>query len=337
VLVAGGCVSGTLLCVVGVLQVGVPLALLIGLAAAIGATLPPVGACLRALLPSLAPDASSAGAIYAIEASAVELTWVVGPPVALALAVLFSTGVAVAVAGVVLALGAVAFAAQRASRAWRPQTADGRSRGALRAPAVQTLALVFVAIGVLVGAVEVGAASAASMLGSSAGGGLLLGIWSVGSLAGGLVTARLGGGARSALGLALVLAALAAGHLVALVASGNLVTLAAALLLAGGALAPAFASAYAMVDRAAPSGAVTEAFAWLATALAVGGAAGSAAAGIMVDHSGASSAFALAGVAGVAAALVTVVRARTIGDPVIQCTPPVYRLRVPTDDVYGHA
>jgi hypothetical protein len=313
VLIVSGCVSGALLCVIGLLPVGTPLPLLIAVAFAIGAALPPVGACLRSLLPSLAPDARSARAIYAVEASAVELTWVIGPPVALALAVLLSTGVAVAIAGVVLAAGASAFALQGASRTWRPQPAGVRSGGALRAPAVRTLVLVFAGIGVLVGAVEVGAASAASSLGSSAGGGILLGIWSVGSLAGGVATARLGGGVRSAVGLALVLAGLACGHVLAVIASGDMVTLALALLVAGGALAPTFASAYAMVDRAAPAGAVTEAFAWLATALAVGGAAGSAAAGALVDHSGPSAAFALAGAAGVAAALVTMLRAHTIG------------------------
>ncbi|HEY1478842.1 MAG TPA: MFS transporter [Gaiellales bacterium] len=312
VLIVSGCVSGALLCVIGTLPVGTPLPLLIAVAFAIGAALPPVGACLRSLLPSLAPDAHSARAIYAVEASAVELTWVVGPPVALALAVLFSTGVAVAIAGVVLAVGASAFALQGASRTWRPRSAGLRGCGALRAPAVQTLVLVFAGIGVLVGAVEVGAASAASSLGSSAGGGILLGIWSVGSLAGGVATARLGGGVRSAVGLALVLAALACGHVLAVIASGDMLTLAIALLVAGGALAPTFASAYAMVDRAAPAGAVTEAFAWLATALAVGGAAGSAAAGVLVDHSGPSAAFGLAAAAGVASALVTMLRAQTI-------------------------
>jgi MFS family permease len=181
---------------------------------------------------------------------------------------------------------------------------------------VQTLVLVFVAVGVLVGAVEVGAASAASALGSSAGGGLLLGIWSIGSLAGGVFTARLGGGARGAIGLSLILAALACGHITAAVVSGDLVSLAIALLVAGAALAPTFASAYAMVDRVAPAGAVTEAFAWLATALAVGGAAGSAVAGVLADHSGPSAAFVLAGASGVAAALITMLRARTLGEPV---------------------
>jgi MFS family permease len=325
VLIVSGCVSGALLCTLAWLPAGTPLAALVALAAAIGATVPPVGACVRSLLPSLAPDASTARVIYAVEASAVELTWVVGPPAALGIAALSSTGMAVAVAGVLLAGGTLAFAAHPASRAWRPDAAvRGTRSGALRAPAVQTLALVFVAVGVLVGAVEVGAASAASALGQSADAGPLLGVWAVGSLAGGVVLTRLGGGVRSAAGLSLVLAALAAGHLVALVSTGSIVTLGAALLVAGAALAPTFASVYAMVDRAAPAGAVTEAFAWLATAMAFGGAVGSAVGGVLSDHAGASAAFALAGIAGAAAALVAALRARTLDEP---------ELRVATEGV----
>ena len=94
-------------------------------------------------------------------------------------------------------------------------------------PAMQTLVTIFVAIGVLVGGVEVGAAAAASALGSSAAAGPLLGLWGLGSLAGGVLTARLGGGARGAAGLALVLAGLATAHVASVVATGSLVSLGA--------------------------------------------------------------------------------------------------------------
>ena len=209
VLVVGGCSAGALLCAVAALPVGAPAAVLVVLAAAIGLAMPPLGACMRSLLPSLVHDASAAPAVYAVETSAVELTWVVGPPLALGIAALLSTGFALAVAGALLAGGTALFAAQPASRAWRPDPAARRpGGGALRVPAMQTLVAIFVAIGVLVGGVEVGAAAAASALGSSAAAGPLLGLWGLGSLAGGILTARLGGGARGAAGLALVLAGL---------------------------------------------------------------------------------------------------------------------------------
>ena len=85
------------------------------------------------------------------------------------------------------------------------------------------------------------------------------------------------------------------------------------LLVAGAAIAPTEASLYAMVDNAAPDGTITEAFAWLATAMAVGGAVGAAGAGIVADRAGPAAAFALAGGAGVLALLTSMLRSRTIG------------------------
>ena len=73
-------------------------------------------------------------------------------------------------------------------------------------------------------------------------------------------------------------------------------------------IAPILASSYAMVDAATPAGTVTEAFAWLATATAIGTSAGAAAGGALVDAAGPAAAFVLAGVAGLAAAGVAAVR-----------------------------
>ena len=70
-----------------------------------------------------------------------------------------------------------------------------------------------------------------------------------------------------------------------------------------------------MVDSAAPSGTTTEAFAWLATAIAVGSALGAAGAGTLIDRAGPTAAFALAGGAGAVAILTTLVRSRTLAPP----------------------
>jgi len=109
-----------------------------------------------------------------------------------------------------------------------------------------------------------------------------------------------------------VLAALAAGHLALVAAAGSVLALAAVLLIAGAAIAPTYAIVYAMVDRVAPEGTVTEAFAWLSTAVAIGAAAGAASAGAVADHAGPAAAFALAGGAGAVALLASVLRAPAI-------------------------
>jgi hypothetical protein len=90
-----------------------------------------------------------------------------------------------------------------------------------------------------------------------------------------------------------VLLALAAGHLALIPASGSVVALAAVLVLAGGAIAPTFATVYAMVDSAAGGGA-------------------------LVDRVGVAATFGLAGSAGLLAVLAALpprgARTRALGE-----------------------
>jgi MFS family permease len=315
VLVASSAAAFPLLGAIAVLPVGAPVAVLVVLAAGVGLAEPPVGACVRALFPSLVTDPQALPAAYALDASASELTWIAGPPLALALGALWSTGAALALAGLVLAAATVAFAAQPASRRWRPVASAARRRGALRSPAVRTLVIALVAVGALFGAVEVAVTAAAASVGSTAAAGPLLGLWGGGSLVGGLLAARLGRGAPGARGLSLLLVGLTAGHVLLIPAAGSLVALGAALVVAGAAIAPTYAAVYAMVEDAAPAGTATEAFAWLGTAVAIGASAGAACAGTLADGAGPVAALVLAGGAGAFAALTVALRSCTLEEP----------------------
>ena len=196
------------------------------------------------------------------------------------------------------------FATASASRAWRGSPRPPGHGGALRAPGVRTLAVVFVLIGVAFGAVEVAVPAAADAAGSPSAAGWLLGIWGLGSFIGGML-----GGPRRARrptacdGCASLLVVLAVGHALLALPVG-LFALAALLLLAGGAIAPSFGLAYGLVDTAAPEGTVTEAFTWLTTGIAAGLAGGSAVAGVLAEGPGAGAGFLLAAVGGAAAAVV---------------------------------
>jgi MFS family permease len=322
VLLSAAGASAALLCAIALLPPGAPLLVLVGVAAGIGFATPPVGACLRTLLRD--------PAAFALEASAVELTWVFGPPLALGAGALFSTGAALAGAGFVLLLSTAAFAAHPVSRAWRPVGAPARPRGgSLRTPAMQTLALVLLAVGVLFGAVEIGVAAATTTLGATAAAGPLLGVWGVGSLAGGALAARAArregraaaprsrGGRvvaplRGASRLTALLVALTAAHHALAAAAGSVYALAFVLFLAGAAIAPTYATVFALVERAAPAGTVTEAFAWLATAVAVGAAVGAAGAGAIAEQAGPAAVFVFAGGAGVCALAATLTRSATV-------------------------
>jgi predicted MFS family arabinose efflux permease len=319
VLVVSAVAEAVLLLAVALVPAGAAPAAVIVLAAGIGVAGPPAGACLRSLLPRLLPDSGALHAAYAFEATAVELTWIVGPPAGLALGALWSTGAALAVAGLVLLAGTVAFAVQPATRAWRPVENEApRPRGgSLRVPAMQVLVVVLIGVGALFGASEVGVAAAADALGSPGLAGPLLGLWGAGSLVGGLVATRLGGGARGVTGLMLLLGALCAGHLALAAAAASAVTLAVALLIAGTAIAPSYATVYAIVDRVAPEGTATEAFAWLGTAVAIGASIGAAGAGAAADHAGPAAAFVLAGGAGALGLIAMAVGGRPLAEPAV--------------------
>ncbi len=303
VLLTSALIAGAALAAVAAAPAGTPLPVLLALAAIIGFATPPVGACMRTLIPGLRPGADSRRRAYAVDATATELTWVSGPPLALTVGALAGTGTALTAAGAVLVAATTLFALAPASRGWRPTGTRRARTGALAVPAMRTLVVVLVLVGIVFGATEVAVTASA---GSAAG--LLLGLWGAGSLAGGVVASRLGGGATGARPFALLLATLGAGHLALVATPGQVLASAVLIAVAGSMIAPILASSYAMVDRAAPAGTVTEAFAWLATATAIGTAAGAAVAGALADLAGSASGFVLAGAAGLAAAVVAVTR-----------------------------
>ena len=280
-LVASALVAGAALAVTAMLPAGAPLPALLAATAVLGFATPPVPACLRALLPALVREPEALRKAYAVDSAAVELTWISGPPLVLLAGALTSTGLALILAGAALAVATLAFAAAPASRGWRPPAPATRTaQSALVSPGIKTLALVLAGAGLLFGTTEVAVTAAAD----AAAAGPLLGLWGVGSFVGGIVAARAGGGARTGAGLAVLFAALAAGHMALAAGVGSTVALGAGLVAAGTMIAPTCATAYAMVEAAAPVGTVTEAFAWMTTSAALGTSAGAAAAGR--DHRG---------------------------------------------------
>ncbi|MGN6168796.1 MAG: MFS transporter [Solirubrobacteraceae bacterium] len=318
VLLGSAAIAAALLGGAAILPAHAPIATLLLLATGIGLATPPVGERLRAQLPALLSDPAALSGAYAFETSVVELCWVCGPPLVLGLGAIWSTGGALAISGLILLVATAAFMAHPAARAWRPESSFQRRRGgALRTPGMRTLTILLFGVGLLLGADEVAVtATARAIEGTTAAAAPLLALWGAGSFAGGLLFARLGSRGLSAGGLALLLVALTIGHLALIPAAAAMAVLGAVLFIAGGAIAPTEATVNAMVGDVAPPGTITEAFAWLAAAMAVGGAGGAALAGIVVDTAGATAAFALAGAAGALATLIAVARWRTLAqDP----------------------
>jgi MFS family permease len=312
VLLPGALVAAAALAVFALLPHATPLPLIIATTLVAGLATPPLGASMRTLLPGVMADREHLRAAYALESSALELTYIAGPLVLAGAVATWSTAAAALACSLLLLAGTLAFLATPASRDWRPAV-DARGHpgllGAMRSPGVRTLFMLLALMGLTFGAVEVGVPAAAEAGGHRGAAGPLLSLWGLGSLLGGLLAMRLHRPSGPVARLTATICALAAGHLL-LGLAGDLVLLGALLLLAGLSIAPSFAAAFGLTDGLAPAGALTEAFAWLGTGIAAGLAAGGALGGLAAESHGADAALLLAGLGGVMAlALIAAFRA----------------------------
>src|SRR4051794_95805 len=196
VLVTGAGLSGAGLLIIAMLPAGTSSVVLIALAAAIGAVTPPLTACVRTLLPDMIEDEALLRRAYAFDAAVNEASWVIGPPLGLCLAAIWSPGVALAIAGLTLFGGTTAYAYQSAPRQWRPRDVARTAAGSLTSRGICVLVGIFALVGVLFGAAEIGVTAAGAAGGNVAKAGPLLAVWGVGGVVGGIAAGRFGSGAR---------------------------------------------------------------------------------------------------------------------------------------------
>lgn len=265
---------------------------LLAICAAAGLATPPVTAVARGIWPSLL-DPEATRVVYGLEASAQEVVFIGGPALVALLAAVAGRSSAVVVTGLAGLVGAIAYVSAPPLGGRRPH------RQATRTPVLfATGMLRYVGVGVFITAglsmIDLATVGFAGGRSASTASGVLLAVWSAGSMVGGLAF-----GARTTddtdHGLAIALAIMAAGIAVA-AAAPNRIGLGALLFLGGAAIAPAFARLYARVSATTPSTATTEAFGWLAVGFLVGSALGAALGGVLVDATGPRATFVLAAV-----------------------------------------
>ena len=263
-------------------------------AAVTGATLPDAGAIVRArwaLVLAGRPDGLRTA--FAYEGVIDEMVFVLGPPLATAVAVGLVDWGALAMAGSLLALGTLLLVPQRRTEPPAGGAAHVDGPSALRFPGVIEVALVFVLLGGLFGAFEVATIAFADERGSRGVAGLLIGLYAVGSAAAGLALGA--ATVRIALHRQLRLAALVLAVVtVPFPFIGSVTVLAVVCLLSGVAVSPVLISSYALIERLVPNRFLTEALVWTTAGLGVGIAGAAAGAGALVDASGANAAYALA-------------------------------------------
>jgi MFS family permease len=284
-------------------QVDGPLVATYVLAVVAGATLPSVGACVRARWSHAVESPDQLQTAFALEAVADETVFMLGPIIVTLLATSVDPLAGLGTAIVTGVVGTLAFAAQR--RTEPPigtSEEDTAPRPAMPWRVVLPLALVAAALGTLFGAAEVATVAFAEEAGDKAYAGWLLALYALGSLLAGLVTGavhwRRGPDHRVRWGsFAMMLAMLPLAFV------GPVWLMAVALFVAGFAIAPTLIATTSLTEQVVPAGRLTEGMMVIHTGIVAGVAPGATLAGVVVDAYGGSPAYLVAAAAGAVAAL----------------------------------
>lgn len=250
-----------------------------------GALVAPVTAIMRAAWPRIV-QGSRLRAVYALDATAAEVLFAIGPMVG-ALVVTFASpragvlGAAVTAAITVWWFGllqspAVPHDESAGARLTAPQLLWHRHR----LPMIVAFAFCVTAFA----SVSLGIVAFADAHGNRLIAGVLETVWAIGSLAGGVLVGVLPGRRQSYVWRRAIL--VAAGMLLCVFATWSPVSLGIALLLSGLALAPTVGALYERLGAMTPASVKTEVFGWMGSAGMAGGAVGSAVAGLVVEAFG---------------------------------------------------
>lgn len=258
-----------------------------------GATYPPLSAAIRRAWTDMTSVGSGRHdlrqAAMAAETSLFELVFVLGPMLVAGFLVLTGKpGSALASAAVATLAGTLWIARLPVMRRRGAHHTEHTTKGLgpLRVGGFPPLLVCVAALGVAFGAAGVIVPAYASQHGGGeALGGILLGVWGVGSAIGGVWF----GTRRPAMALprqfAWLLAAVSMSFLV-LAFMPEPLYLGAALVIGGATIAPALTVENNLVGRIAPAGMLNEAYTWIVTVSVAGSAAGGALAGVIVDQPG---------------------------------------------------
>jgi MFS family permease len=277
----------------------------VGICAAIGLVTPPISSVSRGLWPRLLGDEESQ-VVYGLEATAQELIFIAGPATVALIAGLASARTAVVTSGVIGLVGALAYISAPPFADVVRRDARGRRTRVLFGTGVLRYAVVGVCLTLGFNMTDIATVDFVGGRRASAAAGVVLAVWSLGSLLGGL---RFGAASQPVTDRTLARVVVLVGcGLAAAAVSPDSVGLAAILCLSGGAVAPALARLYTRMGAVASEGATTEAFGWLAVGFLVGSSLGSTLGGVSVDVIGPRWTFVLAGAAALCAVPVISVR-----------------------------
>lgn len=310
---------------VGCVQAHAPAWALLVSSGLAGAATPQLGSMVRARWSALLGGSPLLHAAFSLESVADEVIFVAGPVLVTLLATQVHPASGIGVAAATCVAGTLWLAGQRVTEPPVRPPGQAPTRGAgrrapghlLPAPGLATLVPVCLFFGAMLAAIDLATVEFAQQHGHKPLAGFILGGYALGSAAGGLWYGSRAWRAPLRRRFALTLGAAAAGT-ATFWAMPGLIALAAVMFCSGLTLSPMLISGFSLIEQQAPAGRQTEGMAWLTSAISVGTAAGSAAAGQVIDAAGARWGYAFA--------------AACAAGAVLACLLGLTRLRVPGPD-----
>ncbi|WP_022889956.1 MFS transporter [Agromyces italicus] len=274
------CVTGVV--AIAVLPLTVPLYMAIGFVA--GLATPPVQPAVRTIYPKMV-NSRQLTPLFSLDASAQEIIWVVGPVVTTFVSTQIGTVWGILLAAALMVVGGAWFiASPELGRVRIPRSRRRLGVVLTRPPVLLATVVGFLLIGACA-AIEAGVVAVFGHDGAEAG--IVLAIFSVGSLAGGLFLGHVPIGPWStARRMFIVFAGTALAAFVM-----DFWWLSVTLFIAGIGIAPALAVLFAIVSSSVKFSDTAEAYGWVGTGQLIGAALGSALAGFLIDGHGAQGAF----------------------------------------------
>ncbi len=286
-----------------------------------GACLPPVSSMIRVRWTHLLRGSHRLPTALAMESVVDEMVFVLGPVL---VTILSTTGHATAglvTAFVLATVGSLLFAAQRRTEPTPTAHEHRPVSSAMRSDGLKVLFVVAAGVGTVLGTLQICLVAFADELDDKAMTGVLIAGLAVGSMISGI-----GWGAvhwrlplRHRLAGVLVLLTVLSAPLMLVREIWLMVPF---VVLAGIAVSPVLISAFTLAEQLVPRAAVTEAFTWIGTALALGVAVGASVSGKIVDISGSNAAFSVATVAAAIAAVVVALTQRSLHVPAEHASAP---------------
>lgn len=271
--------------------------------------MPSMGAMVRARWTHLYRGSSRLNTAYSLESVVDELTYIIGPAIAVMLGTTLFPEAGPLVAMVLLAVGVLLFVPQKRTEPPVQATGHSTGRSVIRSRSVLMLALTLMFGGAIAGTVDTMGLAFAQDQGQKEAAGIVFTVYAVGSAISGLTFGAMKWNVPMPRLLVIGVSGTALTTLPFLVVN-SIATLSIAVFFAGVFFAPTMVTIMGIVEKVTPSAQLTEGMTWMIAGLQVGVALGAAASGQVVDSFGTRAGFTVALVVGGLALLIALLSYR---------------------------